>query len=645
MPPMRKPAQAGGSFQTPMASRNGRAEDAGGRGGHERRRRRRCPSARARRPRRPGRRALRRRRRRPTRRGGSTGTAGRRRRRSAAPPTAARKNASGVARPTRPAVPCGLMLAAMLGAIRATEMPTACQTERLGRRPLSRTGADMMAPTMTRSISTSGQSRAPYVDNRDEHSILLSRHRAEELAVNRRGAQPTQRARREPACRRWRRRGWSRVATTFVDNSGIARVKAVPLAGCRSWPAGASASRRPSTTSASTTGSPPRRPARARSATSGSSPTSTGWWCSRLSPAGRGRRASATSQEGEPHPIVQPAAARPPGRRAGPAGTSSVKAAFEIEWVVSVGTAPTTSPRPCRAPATGWPGSPRASDYCRDVIAALAEQGLVVEQFHPEYAAGQFELSVVAGGPGRGRRHLGARAAARSGRSGSGYGYRTSFSPKVDTAGVGNGGHVHLSLWRDEQNLMAGGDAAVRPDRRTARRSAPASSSTCRRCWRWARRASRRTCGWSRSTGPAPTPAGGWRTARPRCGWSPARPAAASGPPTSRSSASTCWPTPTCCSRVCWRPDRPAWPPGRRCRSRSTSTRPRSATTCSSSAGSGGCPRRCESPRTRFAADSAMREAFGDPLVESIVAVRESELELFDGASPEDVAAAVRWAH
>ena len=37
--------------------------------------------------------------------------------------------------------------------------------------------------------------------------------------------------------------------------------------------------------------------------------------------------------------------------------------------------------------------------------------------------------------------------------------------------------------------------------------------------------------------------------------------------------------------------------------------------------------------------------AFGEPLAESILAVRESELELFDGASPEEVAAASRWAH
>src|SRR3954447_267279 len=57
----------------------------------------------------------------------------------------ASRKASGVARPTSPALPCGLMLAAMLGAIRATEMPTACQTDRLRRRPVagSRVGTAM----------------------------------------------------------------------------------------------------------------------------------------------------------------------------------------------------------------------------------------------------------------------------------------------------------------------------------------------------------------------------------------------------------------------------------------------------------------------------------------------------------------------
>ena len=43
-------------------------------------------------------------------------------------PTAASRNANGTARPTDAAVACGLMFAAMLGAISATDNPTACNT-------------------------------------------------------------------------------------------------------------------------------------------------------------------------------------------------------------------------------------------------------------------------------------------------------------------------------------------------------------------------------------------------------------------------------------------------------------------------------------------------------------------------------------
>jgi hypothetical protein len=45
-------------------------------------------------------------------------------------PTKASANASGTARPMVPAVPCGLMLAAIDGAISASEMPMASQTLR-----------------------------------------------------------------------------------------------------------------------------------------------------------------------------------------------------------------------------------------------------------------------------------------------------------------------------------------------------------------------------------------------------------------------------------------------------------------------------------------------------------------------------------
>jgi glutamine synthetase len=40
----------------------------------------------------------------------------------------------------------------------------------------------------------------------------------------------------------------------------------------------------------------------------------------------------------------------------------------------------------------------------------------------------------------------------------TGQGLRASFAPKVLAGKVGNGGHVHLSLWRDGVNAMTGGD-------------------------------------------------------------------------------------------------------------------------------------------------------------------------------------------
>jgi glutamine synthetase len=80
-----------------------------------------------------------------------------------------------------------------------------------------------------------------------------------------------------------------------------------------------------------------------------------------------------------------------------------------------------------------------------------------VDQVHPEYGAGQYEVSVVAQDPLAAADTLvlvreTIRALSRR------YGLRASFSPKVLADGVGNGGHVHLSLWQDDRNLFHGGD-------------------------------------------------------------------------------------------------------------------------------------------------------------------------------------------
>jgi glutamine synthetase len=99
--------------------------------------------------------------------------------------------------------------------------------------------------------------------------------------------------------------------------------------------------------------------------------------------------------------------------------------------------------------------------YLRDVLKALKETGVTVVQLHPEYAAGQYEVSVAAEDP------LGAADTAVVVRETiravtMEHGMAASFSPKVDAGAVGNGAHIHLSLWRESTadgpaNAMAGG--------------------------------------------------------------------------------------------------------------------------------------------------------------------------------------------
>jgi glutamine synthetase len=249
-------------------------------------------------------------------------------------------------------------------------------------------------------------------------------------------------------------RGVSMVATTFVDNSGITRVKSVPLdrlPQLAAWGVGASTSfdyfRFDDWLAAPPGGTAPVGDLRVipdlrRMVPLAAQP---GWaW----TPGDRYR------QDGDPHErcsrlLLQ----RLVDHAAG--DDLEIKAAFEIEWVVSAGDGDDFVSAAV-GPAYGMTRLVAVSDYARDLIEALGAEGIRVEQFHPEYAVGQLELSVAAESP------VDAADTAVLVRStiravGQRYNYRTSFSPKVEAEGVGNGGHVHLSVWRDQQSLMAGG--------------------------------------------------------------------------------------------------------------------------------------------------------------------------------------------
>jgi glutamine synthetase len=75
-----------------------------------------------------------------------------------------------------------------------------------------------------------------------------------------------------------------------------------------------------------------------------------------------------------------------------------LRMSFEVEW--AVGTEDDGRFRPaCTGPAYGMTRVIELSDYGREVVGALERQGVTVEQFHPEYAAGQLEISVAAADP------------------------------------------------------------------------------------------------------------------------------------------------------------------------------------------------------------------------------------------------------
>jgi glutamine synthetase len=160
------------------------------------------------------------------------------------------------------------------------------------------------------------------------------------------------------------------------------------------------------------------------------------------------------TQEREVYPGCQRTFAKRQVARATEAGIE-LRMAFELEWFQASADSEIESPIH-RGPAYGLPVLATISDYALDLIAALEEEGVGVVQFHPEYALGQLEISVAPSDPvGAADTSVLVRQTIRA--VAAKHGTRASFSPVVIAGHVGNGGHVHFSLWRDGINLFAGG--------------------------------------------------------------------------------------------------------------------------------------------------------------------------------------------
>ncbi len=95
------------------------------------------------------------------------------------------------------------------------------------------------------------------------------------------------------------------------------------------------------------------------------------------------------TQDGQEHPGCQRSFARRAASVAADDGLD-VRMGFEIEWVVGSDSPDVDSGfrAACRGPAYGMTRMVELSDYCRDLLTALAAESVDVAQLHPEYAAG-----------------------------------------------------------------------------------------------------------------------------------------------------------------------------------------------------------------------------------------------------------------
>ena len=134
----------------------------------------------------------------------------------------------------------------------------------------------------------------------------------------------------------------------------------------------------------------------------------------------------------------------------------TASAGFELEWLLA---APAADGEWRPALAGGPYGAARlveGLDYVAAITDALDAAGLPWLQCHPEYGPSQFELSLAAADPlTAADRLVAARLIIQ--RVSRRCGLRASFSPLPFADQVGNGGHLHLSLQRHGQPLLQGG--------------------------------------------------------------------------------------------------------------------------------------------------------------------------------------------
>ncbi|OBH83820.1 glutamine synthetase [Mycobacterium scrofulaceum] len=117
-----------------------------------------------------------------------------------------------------------------------------------------------------------------------------------------------------------------------------------------------------------------------------------------------------------------------------------------------------------RLPSTLWAqyglaGVLEHEAFVRDVTRSAGAAGIAIEQFHPEYGANQFELSVAPQPPVAAADQL-VLLRLIVGRVARRHGLRISLSPAPFANGVGSGAHQHFSLTTPDGPLFSDGAGA-----------------------------------------------------------------------------------------------------------------------------------------------------------------------------------------
>ena len=315
-----------------------------------------------------------------------------------------------------------------------------------------------------------------------------------------------------------------------------------------------------------------------------------------------------------------------------------LRMAFEVEWFVGRGDGDGDGTVPaCGGPAYGMTRVVELSDYVRELLVVLDAEGVPVEQFHPEYAPGQLELSVAAADPvAAADRVVLVKETIRA--VSQAHGLRASFAPVVVAGHVGNGGHLHLSAWSGGANLFTGGEgphgltgrgesilaglldalpalcAVGAPSVASYLRLVPQRWAAPWQCWgRENREAALRLV--TGTAGTEPTAA----NAELKCFDASANPYLLVGAVTAVVTASA--------DETLTLPDEITVDPATLPADRQPPRLPGSVLDAVDF----------------LDKDDRLRTAFGEPLFEAFVAVRRAEAELFDGWSDDEVAAATRW--